>query len=728
MSYLYAFTPAQRFCVVDYETFSEANIKKRGAYGYSKHKSTAIMGVAYVTGTLAELQRIYEEITAASDESEEGEESERARLKRKYIKTWCPDERAKHRKDHSTKHALAFYNAITEKDVIVVAHNAPFEQCITRHVLKRDLAKFGVMVADDFKKILPSEKWLCTASMAAAASMPQRLEDLCKALELEHEKDMVGNRIMLQLSKPRKPTKNNPDTWVVDNDKFDHMMRYCVDDIVAECAALVTLPMLSPEERKVWILDQKINFDGVKIDRPLVKKIIKLIKEETEILENELWVLTKGEVKSAKAVKQMLSWLGDNGCYLPDLTKKTIEDALKNELAEGACKRVLEIRQQLGKSSVSKYPAFLEVSEDSGYMKLGLRYHGANTGRWSGMGVQPQNFPRGNVKEVWVDENGKKHERDLSIEISEFIANGATLKDLKEKYGQFSPMDIFSSCLRNMLIARDGHEFFVSDFAAIEARVLFWVADHKEGCQAFFENRKMYEEMAMLIFNVKRIEDVTKDQRFVGKQTLLGAGYSMGWKKFQASCEQFGQYVSNEVAQKAIKTYRETHYKVPELWKNLEKVAILAIQNPKKKYSINHTKWYMKGKWLCCELPSGRCLRYYNPSVEWGETPWGEKKPLMRYWCVNSVTKKWFKEKTYGGALAENVVQAISRDLMVNAMWNEHKAGYKLRLTVHDELIAEREIGQGCIKEFEEIMRTTPEWAAGCPVNVEGWHGTRYRK
>lgn len=310
---------------------------------------------------------------------------------------------------------------------------------------------------------------------------------------------------------------------------------------------------------------------------------------------------------------------------------------------------------------------------------------------------------------------------------------GSLVKNLNSSLGLLKlvlddPTEAFVSSLRGMLIPSEGCEFFVSDFSAIEARVLFWLADHEEGCQAFFEKRKMYEELAMVIFNRTSISKVLKDERFVGKQAFLGSGYGMGWPKFQRTCEDFGQMVSKEVAQKAIKAYREKHAPVVKLWNNLERAAINAVLKPGKTFKVNHTEWFMKDKFLVCRLPSGRCLYYYGAEVKYQKTPWGEQKPILYHWTVDSKTKKWTFTKTWGGVLTQNSVGGTSRDMLAAAMLRHEKAGYQVVLSVHDEIICERKIGEGNVEEFERLMKIVPKWASGCPVDVEGFKADRYRK
>lgn len=306
-----------------------------------------------------------------------------------------------------------------------------------------------------------------------------------------------------------------------------------------------------------------------------------------------------------------------------------------------------------------------------------------------------------------------------------------TLDWLGTLYGD--PMSVFSSLLRSMIVAPKGYVLDVADYAAIEARVLFWVAKHADGIKAFKDGRKLYEELATDIFNVP-LPKVTTDQRFVGKQATLGCGYGMGFKKFEDTCRQLGQEVSEELAQTAVRTYREKHKPVVKLWSNLERAAVAAIQNPGKKYSINYTSWYVSGDFLWCQLPSGRRLAYYGPRVAMEPPKWdrhGEKRPRVYHWGVDSRTRKWCESPTYGGKLTENVVQAISRDLMGEAMLRiEAHGAWRIVLSVHDELVAERDLRRkdASTELFCKLMATVPDWAEGAPVKVEGWSGLRYRK
>lgn len=669
---------SQVYLVLDYETRSEADLLRFGAFEYARHPSTEILCAAWRLGTREELAN---------------------QLKNKVpAKVWSPAI-----KDGESVYNLTLH--IFDADIKIIAHNAFFEQVITKFTLN----KYQPNTLTHFSYIVP-ERWICTASLARAVAIPGSLEGSTSALKLSAQKDMIGHRLMMKLSKPRKPSKNNPSKWHQSKRDLFRLMEYCQADVDAETELLLKLPELDATERKVWLLDQKINFRGFEVDRVMVDKVLGMIKEETERLNDETLSITGGAIATTNRRAATLEWLQGEGVNLPDLRAKTVSDMLTKPLPKNA-HRILEIRQMISKTSTAKYVAFEERSRSDSRVRDNLLYHGASTGRWASRGVQIQNLARGSIKDT---PTAATILREGDLEMVRFL------------YGD--PMTVFSSCLRSVIKAPEGKQFYCADYAAIEARVLFWVADYDRGIKAYFNNQPMYEEMAAVIFNLRNVEDVTEDQRAVGKFAILGAGYGMGWKKFILQCASYGIALSEEVAQKAIASYRNVHAPVPKLWANLERVAITAVKNPTKKFKINHTEWFMQDQFLKCRLPSGRCLSYPDPLVKYEPTPWGEKRAVLYHAGVNPMTKKWESSGTYGGRLTENVVQAIARDLMAWAMLRVEDAGYQIVLSVHDELLAEAPAAFGSVEEFEKLMATAPQWANGCPIKVKGWSGLRYRK
>lgn len=679
MSITQSFEWDQVYAVIDYETFSEAPLKKCGAAEYSVHPSTEIICVAWKIGTRQTLRDAKTESWAPNDACSGG---------------CSPGE---------------FIAALRDPNTLLVAHNALFEQLITRNVFA---TKYMYSKKAEIQAI-PVNRWICTASLAATLALPRKLEGAADALKLNTRKDMEGSKLIMKWCKPRKPTKKDPSTRHTDPLELARVLQYCETDVDAETELFLRCPPLSETERKIWELDQVINQRGFMVDRPLIETVLTMIETESKILNDETDSMSFGSLASATQRDGVLEWLQAEGVFLPDLRKKTVDDALSDGLVSGEAKRMLELRQAISKTSTAKYRMLELRSRHDSRIRDILLYHGCSTGRWVGTGVQPQNLPKNSIGN--------------SIQAAEILREG-DLELVRLIYGD--PMTVFSSCLRNTIVAPEGVTLDVADYAAIEARVLFWVARHEAGMQAFRDERDLYKEMAVNIFKVK-ISEVSTFQRFVAKQVMLGCGYSMGAKKFVAYCALMGKEVTQELADAAVASYRSIHWPVVRLWDNIGKAAIAAVQNPGKKYTINRTQWYVRDGFLICVLPSGRKLYYREPSVSYEETPWGEKRPCLYHFGVNSYTKKWENQKTYGGRLVENVVQGIARDLMAEAMLRiEARGPWAIVLSVHDELIAERDLtlGDGSIEEFNELMATLPAWAEGCPVKAEGFSSDRYHK
>lgn len=348
----------RRYLVFDYETRSRANIKLVGGYEYSLHGSTQMLCVAWRYGTKAEIL---------------------AQLKAGVpAQVWSPAIPSSYGE---------FIRALCDPLVILVAHNAQFEQNITRHVLSKIIHRPEL-------KTIPISRWLCTASLARALALPGKLEGACEALKLPIQKDMDGHRLMLKMSKPRKPSKRNPAVWHQSLDDLKRLMAYCQTDVDAESWLLLKLKPLIPFERKLWELDQKINLRGFHVDRPLVTTILRMIGEETSLLDQETVALTGGALTTTRKVAAVIKWLKEQDVFFPDFKAQTVKDALREGIVEGRAKRILEIRQGVSKTSTKKYEAFDFRSRSDGRLRDILIYHGAGPGRFTGAGVQPQNLSK----------------------------------------------------------------------------------------------------------------------------------------------------------------------------------------------------------------------------------------------------------------------------------------------------------------------------------------------
>jgi DNA polymerase len=561
--------------------------------------------------------------------------------------------------------------------LVLVAHNVGFDREILSHVLG-----YGT----------PLEWWDDTACRAAALSLPRRLDDVAMALGLKLRKDKAGGATMLKLARPRRPSLENKDPfWTPKTkpDEFAALYDYCARDVEVLRALDERLPPLSPFEREVWYVTEKMNGRGVKVDVPTARLASTLVEAERERLEAEYVGITG--VRALNPVESA-EWLG-----LPDVRRATIRGALKVTPADAPTRTALLLRERLSRvTSLAKLAAIADQVCDDQRMRGMLLYAGAErTGRWSGRLFQPQNLPRGDGTDPEVVF------RDLRAGILDL-----TVRD---------PLAALSGALRGLFVG----PFAVSDYRQIEARVLAWLAGEKELLQAFRDGRDIYKEMAASIYGYGQdTKLVTKDQRFLGKTVILGAGYGLGWQKFQSTLEENNDVVlSNDMAQRTITAYREKFPGIPALWRRLENGVKHVLQTRK---SIQLTPHLGAGLGdaaglpaLWIELPSGRRVYYVDACLRGGK---------LRYRGREAGAWGWVD--SWGGKLTENVVQAISRDIMADAMVRVDKLGHKLILSVHDEIVCE----SSDEKPLHEAMLEIPDWAGGLPIDVESFTAERYRK
>lgn len=583
------------------------------------------------------------------------------------------------------------------------AHNAFFERCMWANI----------MVPRFFVEPIPLRQWRCTAAKMAAHALPRSLEKAALALELKSQKDMEGSKLMKKVANSTGP---------IPADMHERMNQYCMQDVAVEREADLKIPDLTDKEQRVWFLDQYINDTGVMIDRPACKKAVEVINIETERLTNQLKELTNGEISAGTQTVAIRNYLARNGVVLENLQKKTVSDTIKG--AEEKVRRVLELRQQLSLTSNAKYNSFLSVCSNDGRVRDTLVYHGASTGRWTGKLVQLQNLVKPSSEDF--DNQGP-----VSILVNSGYEGMSTF------FGD-QVLNTLSSCIRGMLIPTVGYEMFITDFAAIEARVVMWLADEQVGIKMFEEGDKdpsipdIYVKTAWKIFNNKTLVKKNKKERQVGKQTVLGCGFGMGIPKFQETCDKYsvdlgprtvtlsrqGEDVRvSPLAQDAVNGYRSMFSKVVDFWYALEEGAKRAVLGHPTQ--VGKVVCYVEGEFLYIKLPSGRNLAYHRPKIT------GDRVTFM---AENSVTKRYSVETTWGGTLVENVTQAVARDLMVESMLHLASTGFRILFTVHDELVVEAPRGTKSEKDVLQIVRTVPTWAKGCPVNAECEKAERYKK
>ncbi len=620
---------------------------------------------------------------------------------------------------------------------IIEAHNAEFECAIWHHILHK---RYGWPDLLELK-----DKIRCTAAKAATCSLPRDLDGACGVLGLREKKDKEGHALMLKVSQPRRITKKNPNEWVEDDASMARVFRYCAQDVVAEEGLSDALPDSSPREQQIWQLDQTINRRGVPVDIQSVDAMIRVTDAHKAKLLVEFDALTNGKYNSPTQIEKFKDHLAALGVNLEDLSKNTVLEALKLDIPASA-RRMLEIRQSVGKSSVSKYMALRNGMSLDERLRSLLMYHAAGTGRWGGKRFQPQNLPREGLKD---------YELFLSILNQEFKPfddmDDASLADAIDFYWA-DPMFVASRTVRNMIRAARGNTFYVGDFKSIEAVVTAWVAGEQTVLQAFVETQELYVPAAAVALNKPRSE-ITKDERQVGKVIVLALGYQGGIGAFTQMGVTYnvlvlgdkedmpkdtkGQIILREAQVKSIiKNWREANPNIVRFWKQIQAAAIAAVQQPGSETSYNGVVFKMWKNFLCLRLPSGRVLYYYQPKIvpkivvgenEDGTTYEWETIGIQ-YMGMDSTTHQWCRQDTYGGKLTENIVQAISRDLLANSMLTVEALGYSVVLTVHDEIVSETAEDFGSVEEFNKAICVLPKWAAGLPLMAESWKGRRYKK
>lgn len=673
---------------IDFETRSAVSLKKHGTWRYSCHPSTEVLCLVWRLPTW-EFGR-----TAV----------------------WHPAFPALGISEALDTEALAELFEWIRAGGLVEAHNVWFEFCVYQNTLCRKT------VAPWFPPI-PLRQWRCSAAKAAAHALPRALEDAVSALKLPIKKDMEGSKVMKKMTKPRKSRKAERLLWEREGTRpprylwwesrelLDRLIAYCRLDVLAEEGLSQALPDLSPAETEVFLMDLAMNFHGFQLDLDAVMTALKLIHREAVILNQELRQLTDGFVRKATQRAALLTWLEFEGVSLLDTTRATLEEVVTRENLPPKARRAIEILRELGRSSTAKYQAMRDWAGADGRIRGGLLFHGASTGRWSGKGVQPHNFPKGELKGV------------------DMVQLWEALKLMPRAYIQEqykSVMEALSFGLRGAITAGQGQQLYVADYASIEARVLLWAAEDEEALDIFRSGRDIYCEMATEIYN-RPITKADKNERQLGKAAVLGCGYQMGGPKFVATAAMYGVEIDEEFSTEVVNAYRAKFWRVKEMWGDQEAAAIQAVRTGKWTH-CGKMKWKVLGKFLYCQLPSGRRLAYPFPEIQNRQTSWGAIKETLTFMAVDGYTHKWRRQVTYGGMIVENQVQAISRDLMATAMMRAIPTCYSVVLSVHDELIAEAPLGAGSVPEFEHLLAECPPWAKGCPVGAEGWAGARYHK
>jgi len=608
--------------------------------------------------------------------------------------------------------------AIFDSNVIKTAYNAAFElACLGRH----------------FGRTLDPMQWRCTSVHALYLGLPGNLADVGKVVGLpeDQQKKRSGSALIRYFCIPCKPTKANMNRTrnkpIHDREKWRLFKDYCAGDVVAEreiANRLAKFPVPDKEHR-LWVLDQKMNNKGVTIDRTLVEAAIECDQIYKQRLTNEAIQLTG--LSNPNSRNQLLAWLVvEDGTDVEDLTKKTVPAILKNTESD-VVRRVMELRQQLAKTSVSKYHAMQRSACNDAAVRGLTQFYGANrTGRWAGRLVQVQNLPQNKLKDIDLARN---------------LMKAGDFDGVDSLFGNV--FDTLSQLIRTAFVARPGHKFVIVDFSAIEARVVAWLAWCQWRIDVFNTHGKIYEASAEQMFKLpKGSVDKKSPYRFKGKVAELALGYQGGAGALKTMGALDMGLTEDELEPIKV-AWREANPEVVQFWYDCENAAKDAVA---RKTSIDvpiaggrsKLTFIWESGFLFIGLPSGRRLAYVKPRIEaedlYREKTDGSKFQIARagsltYEGLDQKTKQWTRLSTYGGKLVENITQALARDLLAESMLALDAEGFTLLTTVHDEIVAEEEIdGHRDVHLAEQIMGRPIPWAKDLPLRGDGFETPYYMK
>lgn len=585
-----------------------------------------------------------------------------------------------------------FLCLLTAPEVTKTAYNAAFERtCLAQY----------------FDCPMPPEQWRCTMVQAATLGLPGTLAQVGAALGLEKQKMEEGKELIRYFCKP---TKDGVRRYPADApEKWELFRRYNIRDVDVETDIRERLSRWPRPQAELdaWALDQRINDRGVRLDVALVDQALKLDAEYSARLKDEAQELTG--LPNPKSDSQLKGWLAGRGLVTDSLDKEAIP-ALLTAAQDDTTRRVLMLRQEMGKTSVKKYEAMArELCRDGRVHNL-LQFYGAGrTGRWAGRLVQVQNLPQNKLPD---------------LETARGLVRNGEFDLLELAYG--SPPFVLSQLIRTAFIPSEGCRFIVCDYSAIEARVLAWLAGEKWVLQEFYGDGLIYEATASMMFHVPK-DDIKKggpraDLRSKGKVATLACGYqgSTG-ALIQMGALKSG--IPEDELPGIVRRWRKANQNIVRFWYEVEEAAIGAVQG--RPATLDHgIHFECEAGYLFITLPSGRRLAYYRPELK--PEPQFEKLGLT--YLGTGQNKQWVRQKSYGGKLVENITQATARDCLRDAMAALDKAGYRIVFHVHDEVIADMPQSEGSLKDMQEIMGRPLPWAPGLPLRAAGFEASFYMK
>lgn len=588
--------------------------------------------------------------------------------------------------------------ALMDKTVLKTAYNANFERTCIASFLDCDLEV---------------EQWWCTSVHAAMLGLPQNLGEVARVLSLKQQKMEVGKALIRYYCLPCKPTKvnggrtrnlpeHNPEKW-------NTFREYCIMDVEVERALRNKLERfeITAGEKILWYLDQKINDLGVKVDTEFIKNAMAADMKYRESLEKEAIELTG--LDNPQSVAQLKTWLEkEEGIIVESITKETVPELLSQ--VSGNARRVLEIRQELSKTSIKKYDAMARAVNPDGRVRGLLQFYGANrTGRWAGRIVQVQNLPRNDL---------------VDLDLARELVREGRAEEVEMLFGSVS--GVLSQLVRTAFVAKEGFSFLVADFSAIEARVIAWLAGEQWRLDVFNTHGKIYEASASQMFKVP-LESIDKHSplRQKGKISELALGYG-GGKGALTAMGALKMGVVEEELQDLVDLWRASNQRIVKLWNIVGAAAIKAVRE-KTVVRLDKLKIFFESGILFIELPSKRKLAYVRPTLQ--PNRFGSES--LSYEGVDQTTKRWGRIDTYGAKLVENIVQAIARDCLAESMLNlANNHLYNIVMHVHDEVVLEcpSYIQTESLGYVLAVMGQDMDWAPGLPLKADGYVTNYYKK
>ena len=665
---------------IDIETYSDVDLGRAGLFKYAQSPAFAILLIAYsVDGGPVEVV----DLTQAGVQIPE------------MVRHWLFD-----------------------PNVIKHAYNAAFEwYCLSRF--------FGL---DEIQTGGWAAQWHCTMLHGQYCGLPAGLGAVGPAMGIpqDRQKDSIGKSLITYFCKPCKPTKTNggrtrnlphhdPDKWKV-------FIEYNRQDVVAEMEIerrLSNFPVPEDVQRQ-WVLDQRINLRGVAVDLELVDAALELDAANHDKLVAEAQQISG--LDNPNSVAQLKKWLEKELKEdVADLRKDTVTELLGRDIPNEDAVRILEIRRDLGKASNKKYVAMKAAAGEGGRLRGMMQFYGANrTGREAGRIVQPQNLPHDVVP---YEDLARQLVKDRNTGGIEFA------------YGSIP--HTLSALIRTALVAGPGCTFIDADFSAIEARVIAWLAGEQWVLDVFRTHGKIYEATASQMFGIP-MELIKKGNpeyayRAKGKVATLALGYQGGTNAL-INMGALRSGIPEEELPEIVERWRDSNPAIRQFWYNLDaasKEAVFGGRRVVLPISCGMTLGFERETdptngldFLVIHLPSSRCLYYANPHE--GVNRFGE--PALCYWGQNGTSKKWQVTETYGGKLAENITQAVARDLLFFAMENLTTDGYRIVFDIHDEVVLECPADRANLADVVRIMSRTPLWAPGLPLNADGWVNPFFHK